>query len=154
MTEQLDAIDLKILRELQQNCRLTTKELAARVNLSTTPVFDRVRRLENSGYISAYTARLNAEKLDMGFVVFCNVKLQCMNRENAINFTTEIKEIGQVTECYNVSGRFDYLLKIYARSMKDDQEFIINRLGRLENIGSIESTFVMSHVKQDTGLPI
>jgi Lrp/AsnC family leucine-responsive transcriptional regulator len=90
----------------------------------------------------------------MGFVVFCNVKLQCMNRENAINFTTEIKEIGQVTECYNVSGRFDYLLKIYARSMKDYQEFIINRLGRLENIGSIESTFVMSHVKQDTGLPI
>jgi Lrp/AsnC family leucine-responsive transcriptional regulator len=99
-------------------------------------------------------AKLDAEKLNMGFVVFCNVKLQCMNRDNAVDFMTRIKEITEVTECYNVSGRFDYLLKIHARSMKDYQEFIINRLGRLGNIGSIESTFVMAQVKQDGGIPI
>jgi Lrp/AsnC family leucine-responsive transcriptional regulator len=139
---------------MQKNCRLTTKELAAKVNLSTTPVFERLRRLESAGYISSYVAKLDAEKLNMGFVVFCNVKLQCMNRDNAVDFMTRIKEITEVTECYNVSGRFDYLLKIHARSMKDYQEFIINRLGRLGNIGSIESTFVMAQVKQDGGIPI
>ena len=116
--DQLDAVDLKILREMQGNCRLTMKELAMKVNLSTTPVFERLKRLEKEGYISRYAAQLNAERLNMGFVVFCNVKLQCMNSMSANMFTEKMKAISEVAECYNVSGRFDYLLKIYASSMK------------------------------------
>ncbi len=152
--DQLDAVDLKILREMQGNCRLTMKELAMKVNLSTTPVFERLKRLEKEGYISRYAAQLNAERLNMGFVVFCNVKLQCMNSMSANMFTEKMKAISEVAECYNVSGRFDYLLKIYASSMKHYRDFVLNTLGMIENIASIESSFVMAQIKADSGLPI
>lgn len=150
----IDKTDIKILRALQENCRMTTKELAAEVNLSTTPVFERLKRLEREGYISRYSAVLNAEKLDMGFLVYCNVKLQMMNKAAACEFSDRIRQITEVTECYNVSGRFDYLLKIYASSMKRYQEFVINTLGTIDNIASIESQFVMANIKNGPGLPI
>jgi Lrp/AsnC family leucine-responsive transcriptional regulator len=150
----IDEIDLKILRAVQENCKLTIKELAAKVNLSATPVYERLHRLEDDGVISQYVALLDAAKLDMGFVVFCNVKLERINKEKAIKFIESIRAMREVTECYNVSGDFDYMLKVYARSMKDYQEFIINRLGTVDNISSVESTFVMEQIKQPSGLPI
>lgn len=153
-TDKLDKVDLLILRTLQENARLTTKELAARVNLSSTPVFERLRRLENSGYIKKYIAVLDAEKLNQGFIVFCNVKLRRMNREIAADFAQVIHEIPEVTECYNISGSYDYLLKIHAPNMKYYQEFILNVLGTIESLGSIESTFVMDEVKHHYGIHI
>lgn len=153
-TDKLDKVDLLILRTLQENARLTTKELAARVNLSSTPVFERLRRLENSGYIKKYIAVLDAEKLNQGFIVFCNVKLRRMNREIAADFARVIHEIQEVTECYNISGSYDYLLKIHAPNMKYYQEFILNVLGTIESLGSIESTFVMDEVKHHYGIHI
>ena len=86
----LDSTDLDILRALQENARLTTKELAARVNLSTTPVFERLKRLERSGFIQKYVAVLDAEKLHLGFVVFCSVKLKQMSRETAQAFVSVV----------------------------------------------------------------
>lgn len=151
-TEKLDNKDLEILRILQQNARLTTKELASKVNLSSTPVFERLKRLENSGIIEKYVAVLNDEKLNQGFVVFCNVKLSKMNTEVAKHFISKINEIPEVTECYNISGSFDYFLKINARNMKHYKEFLINNLGRIESIGSIESTFVMDKIKHLHGI--
>ncbi len=153
-SDKLDNIDLQILRTLQENARLTTKELAASVSLSSTPVFERLRRLENNGYIKKYIAVLDAEKLNQGFVVFCNVKLRRMNRDIASDFVRMIKEIPQVTECYNISGSFDYLLKIHAPNMKYYQEFILNKLGTIDSLGSLESTFVMDEVKHDYGIHI
>jgi Lrp/AsnC family leucine-responsive transcriptional regulator len=147
-------IDLKILRAIQENCKLTIKELAAKVNLSATPVYERLHRLEAEGVISKYVALLDANKLGMGFVVFCNVKLERINKEKAEKFIESINAMPEVTECYNVSGDFDYMLKIYARNMKDYQDFIINRLGTIDNISSVESTFVMEQIKQNSGLPI
>ena len=97
---------------------LTTKELAARVSLSSTPVFERLKRLENGGYIKKYIAVLDAEKLNQGFVVFCSVKLRRLNRDIAAEFTRIIQDIPEVTECYNISGSYDYLLKIHAPNMK------------------------------------
>lgn len=152
--EKLDKIDLQLLRKLQKNARLTTKELAASVNLSTTPVFERLKRLENNGYIKKYIAILDAEKLDLGFVVFCSVKLSKLNKEIASDFTRVIKDIPEVTECYNISGRFDYLLKIHAPNMKYYQEFILNVLGTIESLGSLESTFVMDEVKHNYGISV
>ena len=105
-TEDLDHTDLEILRILQKNARLTTKELAAQVHLSTTPVFERQKRLERMGYIRKYVAVLDADKLNRGFVVFCNVKLRRINREIAQDFIERIKEVQQVSECYNISGNF------------------------------------------------
>ena len=152
--ESIDSIDIKILEILQQNSNLTTKEIASRVNLSSTPVFERIKRLEQSGIIKKYIAILDAEKLNQGFIVFCNVKLKQLNTEIANNFTNAIKELPEVSECYNISGHFDYLLKIHASNMKQYQEFIINKLGQIESLGSLESVFVMDHVKQDYGFKI
>ncbi|MBR3405960.1 MAG: Lrp/AsnC family transcriptional regulator [Bacteroidales bacterium] len=153
MTEiVLDNVDLQILRALQENARLTTKELAAKVNLSTTPVFERLKRLEKSGFICKYVAVLDAEKLGRGFTVFCSVKLKQMNRTVARDFISVIKDIPQVAECYNVSGEYDYLLKIQAPDMKYYNEFIINVLGTIDSIGSILSSFVMAEIKNTHGL--
>lgn len=154
MNEKLDQTDLKILRTLQNNARLTTKELAASVNLSTTPVFERLKRLENNGYIKKYIAVLDAEKLNQGFVVFCSVKLRRLNKEIASDFINVINEIPEVTECYNISGEYDYLLKIHAPNMKYYQEFILNVLGTIDSLGSLESTFVMDEVKHVYGIHI
>lgn len=148
----LDSVDLDILRCLQENARLTTKELAARVNLSTTPVFERLKRLERNGFIQKYVAVLDAEKLHLGFVVFCSVKLKQMNRNVAQTFVSVIKDIPQVAECYNISGDYDYLLKIHAPDMKYYNEFIINVLGTIDSIGSILSTFVMDEIKNTHAL--
>ena len=154
MTEKLDKVDLQILRTLQENARLTTKELAAQVSLSSTPVFERLKRLEREGYIKKYIAVLDADKLNQGFVVFCNVKLRRMNNDIAMEFTRIIQNIPEVTECYNISGSYDYLLKIHAPNMKYYQEFIINVLGTIDSLGSLESMFVMDEVKHDYGLHI
>ena len=149
--EKLDKVDLQILRTLQENARLTTKELAARVSLSSTPVFERLKRLESGGYIKKYIAVLDAEKLNQGFVVFCSVKLRRLNRAE---FTRIIQDIPEVTECYNISGSYDYLLKIHAPNMKYYQEFILNVLGTIDSLGSLESTFVMAEVKHRYGIHI
>lgn len=152
--ETLDKKDLEILRILQDDARLTIKEIAARVNLSSTPVFERIRRLERDGYIHRYVAVLDADKLGRGFVVFCSVKMQQLNKDIADDFCRIVRGIPEVTECYNISGRYDYLLKVHAPDMKYYQEFLLNVLGTIEHLGSIESTFVMEEVKHEHGIHI
>ena len=152
MAEILDETDLQLLKTLQRNAKLTTKELAEAVHLTPTPVFERQKRLERQGYIKKYVAVLDAEKLGQGLQVFCKVKLKQINHEIADSFTRRILRIPEVTECYNTSGAYDYLLKVRARDMKQYQEFILNKLGDIESLSSIESTFVMSEVKQSYGI--
>ena len=152
--DSLDKTDLQILRILQDNSRLTTKELAARVSLSSTPVFERLKRLESNGYIKKYIAVLDAEKLNQGFVVFCSVRLTRLNKDIASEFTRILQDITEVTECYNISGDYDYLLKIHAPNMKHYQEFILNVLGTIDSLGSLRSTFVMDEVKHEYGIHI
>lgn len=152
--EKLDKVDLQILRALQENARLTTKELAAKVCLSSTPVFERLKRLETNGYIKKYIAVLDAEKLNQGFMVFCKIKMERMSYDIASEFSEVISNIPEVTECYNISGSFDYLLKIYASDMKHYQSFILNVLGRIEHLAALESVFVMDIIKHDYGLHI
>ncbi len=154
MAEKLDETDLQILKTLQKNAKLTTKELADAVHLTPTPVFERQKRLEKKGYIKKYVAILDAEKLDQGLLVFCKVKLKQINHEIADAFVRRIQRIPEVTECYNTSGAYDYLLKVRSRDMKQYQEFVLNKLGEIESLSSIESTFVMSEVKQNYGLNI
>ena len=148
----VDSIDIQILRELQKNARLTVKELAAKVSLSTTPVFERVKRLEKEGVIRRYIAVLDSEKLNKGFVVFCSVKMNRLGKDIAESFMKKIAAIAEVTECYNISGQYDYLLKIHAPDMKYYQEFVLNVLGTIEHLGSLESSFVMDELKHEYGV--
>ena len=152
MAEILDEIDLQILKTLQKNAKLTTKELAEAVHLTPTPVFERQKRLEKHGYIKKYVAVLDPEKLGQGLQVYCKVKLKQINHEIADAFVRKIQRIPDKTECYNTSGSYDYLLKVRAHDMKQYQEFVLNKLGEIESLASIESTFVMSEVKQNYGI--
>lgn len=154
VSERLDSIDLDILRALQSDARLSLRQLASAVHRSPTPTFERLRRLEREGYITRYVAVLDAVKLGRALVVYCQVKLHRMNREISEEFEAHVRGIPEVSECYNVSGGFDYLLKIYAPSMPAYQQFLLNKLGSIKSIGSIESTFVMSEVKRDLSVPL
>lgn len=152
--EQFDRIDLAILRTLQNNSKLTTKELAAAVHLTPTPVFERLKRLERQGVIKKYVAVLDAQKLNRAFVVFCSVKLSRMNHDIALDFTRRIREIPEVTECYNISGDFDYLLKINVQDMAQYQQILLDKLGTIESLGSLKSSFVMDEVKHCYGISL
>ncbi len=145
--EGLDETDLRLLRIVGRDSRFTIKELAAKVNLSASPVFERMKRLEKEGYIKKYVALLNAEKLNYGFVVFCNVKLKTHDKSIGHRFVEDILKIDEVVECYNISGDYDFLLKVFAKSMKHYQDFVFNKLGSVDSIGSTHSTFVMSEIK-------
>lgn len=152
--EGIDNTDMKILRQLQENSNITTKELAQKVNLSPTPVFERVKQLEKKGFIKKYMAVLDTEKLNRGFVVFCNIKLKQHSKTYGQQFMKEIMSIDEITECYNISGEFDFMIKIYVQDMKDYQDFVLNRLGSIESIGSLQSTFVMAETKHTYGIII
>lgn len=154
MSIGLDATDMRILQQLQQNSRLTNKELAAAVNLSTTPTFERTRRLEREGYIRKYVAVLDAEKLNCGFVAFCYLKMKQHTYENSMRIMEAVQHINEIVECYNVSGEYDFLLKIYVENMKAYQSFLLRILGDLDCIGSLSSSFVLGDVKNTHAIPL
>lgn len=147
MEEILDETDLQILRLLGEDSKITTKDLAAKVNLSPSPVFERVKRLETNGFIKKYIAIIDAEKLDYGLIVFCNIKLKQHDKSIGHDFVTDIMRLDEVVECYNISGDFDFLLKVHAKDMKHYQDFVFNKLGSVKSIGSTHSTFVMCENK-------
>ncbi|MCR4583550.1 MAG: Lrp/AsnC family transcriptional regulator [Prevotella sp.] len=150
----LDETDLQIMRILQKNAKLTTKELADAVHLTPTPVFERQKRLERLGYIKKYVAVLDADKLNQGLLVFCKVKLKQINHELGDAFARHIQRIPEVIECYNISGQYDYLLKVRSANMKQYQQFVLNKLGDIDNLSSLESVFVMSEVKNVYGINV
>lgn len=154
MTQEIDSTDLLILRELQDDGRLTIKELSQKVHLSVSPVYERVRRLEKAGYIKGYVAVLDADKLDCGFVAFCYLKLKQHTHENALQIMESVQDIPEIVEVYNISGDFDFILKIYVQNMKQYQEFVMRILGEIPAIGSLNSSFVLGEVKNSHQLPL
>jgi Lrp/AsnC family transcriptional regulator, leucine-responsive regulatory protein len=152
--DSLDKIDIKILKALQQNAKLTTKELADIANLSTSPTFDRLKRLEREGYIDKYVAVLNPKKVGNGIVVLCNIRLKQHNRDYGQQFIEAVNRIEEVTDCYNTSGDFDFMMKIYVRDMEHYQDFVLNTLGTIDCIGCLNSIFVIGQVKSTSCIPI
>lgn len=154
MAALLDTTDIKILSCLQENCRLTMKEIASTIHLSVTPTFERLKRLEREGYIRKYMAVLDAEKLNCGFVAFCYIKMKQHSYENSLRIMEAVQQINEIAECYNISGEYDFLLKIYAKDMKSYQQFILRILGDLDCIGSLNSSFVLGEVKNAHTIPL
>jgi Lrp/AsnC family leucine-responsive transcriptional regulator len=144
----LDEKDRQILRLLQENAKITVREIAARVHLSTTPVHDRIRRMEEQGVITQYAALVNHARVNKGLMVICYISLKEHNKKSGAKFIKTINELREVTECYNISGEFDFMLKVVAESMDAYYDFHVNKLGQLENVGHMQSTFVMGIVKQ------
>ena len=154
MEQTLDSIDIKMLQQLQKNSRLTIKELGALVQLSPSPVFERMKRLERKGFIKKYVAVLDAEKIEHGFVAFCHLSMKQHSYENAQRIMQAVQDIPEIVECYNISGDYDFMLKIYTKDMKQYQQFILKILGDMDCIGSLHSTFVLGEVKNSYQLPL
>jgi len=148
--EDLDGLDRKILQFLEQNARITNKELASQLELSITPVFERVKKLERRGYIKKYVAVLDHEKLNKGMVVFLHIKMQAHNHESIARLMAEAQKLDEVMECYHVTGDNDFLMKVLMPDMKAYEEFVLNKLTKISGIGNINSSIVMSTVKQKT----
>lgn len=152
--ENLDETDLKILRLLQQNSRLTVKEVAAKVNLSPTPVFERQKRLEREGVISGYSAVVDCHKLGYNVIVLCNIRLKQHTHDLIQEFMDTVQRLEQVTECYNTTGDYDFQIKVYAHDMKDYQDFMLNTLGNIDCIGSLHSIIVIGEIKNTHSVPV
>ncbi|MCH2235802.1 MAG: Lrp/AsnC family transcriptional regulator [Crocinitomicaceae bacterium] len=152
--QHLDIIDFKILQILQTNGKLTTKEVAKQVNLSSTPVYERIRRMERKGIIKKYVAILDEESVGKGLTVFCDITLKQHTKEIGHQFVKEVMALNAVSECYNIAGDYDFRLKIMVKDMRHYQDFVLNELGSIKNIGSANSTFVMGVIKHSYEVPL
>ena len=150
----MDTIDKSILLLLQKNGKITIKEIAERLNLTTTPIFERVKKLEKEGYIKSYKAILDRKKVGLQLMAFCNITLNQHQKDFIKKFEKDILQFPEVVECYHVAGMFDYLIKIYVEDMEQYQDFLSNKLASLENISKVKSSFVMTEVKDFSYLPI
>lgn len=144
----LDQTDLSILRLLQQNARTTVKEIADHVHLSTTPVHERIKWLEQTGVIKQYAAIIDQAKVKKGLMVIVYVSLKAHSKTAGAKFIKHIHELDEVIECYNISGEFDFMLKVVAENMDDYYNFHVNKLSQSENIGNVQSVFVMGVLKE------
>ena len=144
----LDDKDLAILRLLQKNARITIKEISDLVHLSTTPVHERIKRMESTGVIKQYATLLDHAKVKKGLMVICYVSLKEHNKNAGVKFIGRMQELGEVIECYNISGEFDFMLKVVSEDMNAYYDFHVNKLSQIENMGHVQSVFVMGIIKQ------
>lgn len=150
----IDSIDKAILNLLQQDAKLTNKMLSAKLSLSVTAIYERVKKLEKHKIINRYVALLSKEKLGKSFVAFCHVKLVQHTQENIKQFENEVVAIDEVLECYHISGDYDYLIKVHVENMEVYRNFMIKKLTNLKHIGSTHSMFMINEVKHTTALNI
>jgi len=144
----LDQKDLAILKLLQQNARITVKEISDKVHLSTTPVYERIKWMEETGVIKQYATLIDHSKVRKGLMVICYVSLKQHNKTAGAKFIKAINEMNEVIECYNISGEFDFMLKVVVENMDAYYDFHVNKLSQEENIGHVQSVFVMGVIKQ------
>ena len=144
----LDNKDLSILRLLQDNARISVKEIAEKIHLSTTPVHERIKRMEESGVIKQYATLLDYTKVKKGLMVICYVSLKQHSKSAGDKFIKIIHQLDEVIECYNISGEFDFMLKVVAEDMNAYYDFHVNKLSSIENMGNVQSVFVMGVIKE------
>ncbi|HLU84080.1 MAG TPA: Lrp/AsnC family transcriptional regulator [Vicingaceae bacterium] len=150
---KLDEIDLKILKKLQENAKITNLQLSKEISLSPAPTLERVKKLESRGFIKSYHALASEEKLQLGLSVFMQISL-IRQRDNAINnFIEKINKIEEVMECYNVTGQADYLLKILVKDIAAFDTLVKDKLSPIEEIRNMHSMVVISKDKYSTVLP-
>ncbi|MBK9015983.1 MAG: Lrp/AsnC family transcriptional regulator [Saprospiraceae bacterium] len=150
MMIKLDALDLRILDLLQNDAYATHKEIAGKLNMTTTPVFERIKRMERDGIIRKYTAVLDRQKLGLKLAAFCDVQLKEHSTPFLEKFELEIQSIEEVQEVYHIAGMYDYLLKVVVKDMESYQDFVAKKLAALDNIGRVQSSFVMKEISHTT----
>lgn len=154
MLASLDHYDLRILQLLQHDARLTNKEIADKIGKSVSPVYERIRRLEQEGYIKQYVAVLDKRKIDKSLSAYTHVQLKEHADHMMKTFEKEVIKIPEVMECYHMTGQYDYLLKVALRDMDEYYSFIINKIAKLPNVGTVQSFFVLFEAKKETAYRI
>lgn len=148
----IDATDKKILNELQVNARITTKELASKLGLSTTPIFERIKKLEKNGLIKEYVAHIDASKVDYSLIAFTQVRLDVHSKTMIQEFTEKITSFDEVTECYHTTGESDFLLKIIVKDMDEYYRFVMDKLTQTKDVAHVNTSFVLNELKHTTAI--
>lgn len=151
---QLDETDIKILRALQLDAKMNTKELSEQLHISKTPIYERIKRLENDGYIKGYTALVDNKKVGLPLIVFCNVSLAVHDDEHIQRFKSEIADIDEIMECYSTGGIYDFFLKVVLEDLDAYNRFVFEKLTKVHGIVKMQSSFVLSEIKHTTVLNI
>lgn len=145
---QPDKKDMAILKLLQQNAKITVKEISKKIHLSTTPVHERIKRMEDTGIIKQYATLVNHAKVKKGLTVICYVSLKQHGKNAGVKFIKTINDLNEVIECFSISGEFDFMLKVVCEDMNAYYDFHVNKLSEIENVGHLQSVFVMGIIKQ------
>ncbi|WP_435260712.1 Lrp/AsnC family transcriptional regulator [Tenacibaculum sp. nBUS_03] len=151
---KLDIIDKKLLTLLQKDSKQTNKSLSLQLGLSVTAVYERIKKLEREDVITQYVAVVDKNKIEKSLLVFCHIKLEKHTKEYITDFEKEINKLHEVTECFHLSGEYDYLLKIYIKDMDSYREFMVNKVTGLKHIGSTHSVFTIGEVKNTIAIAL
>ena len=154
MLSVLHSDDIRILQLLQQDARITNKEIADKLGKTITPIYERIKKLEAEGYIDKYVALLNKDKIGKALTAFTHVQLKEHSQPVLKTFEKEVIRIPEVMECYHMTGQYDFLLKVAIQDMKEYHDFMLNKLATIANIGTVQSFFVLSHAKQETAFAL
>lgn len=152
--KKIDAIDRQILNILQADAKTNVKQIAQALSMSKTPIYERIKRLENEGIIDKYVAILDRKKLAPSMIVFCTVTLDVQKLEQIKQFNKAISEIPEVIECYLMGGVFDFLLKVAVSDLYAYHQFSSDKLASLPHVSKIQSSFVLDEVKHATVYPV
>lgn len=151
---KLDEIDYAILKLLQKDGRASNVKLANHVNVSETPCWRRLKRLEKKGYIHGYQANLDRRLLGFGVVAFVEICFSTHTEESLVQFEKGIQEIPEVLSCHNISGESDYLIQIVTESLESYEKLSRNVIRKLPGVTSIKTSFSLREVKASTEIPI
>lgn len=148
--ERLDEYDLKILRILQKDSSMSTKKIASALNLTASPVYERIRKLEKEGYIKKYVALLSKKRINKPVTAICMVSLRYHNEGFIDKFDSQIRKLSEVQECYHMAGKVDFFLKINVSGLDEYHDFVRTKLSKIDNIGVLESYFVLKDIIDTT----
>jgi len=151
---KLDAIDNRLLEFLQEDSKMNIKQVAAQLNMTKSPIYERIKRYDKEGIIEKYVAVINRKLISNSMVVFCSVSLDSQKLEEIQKFSEAIIEIPEVMECYLMGGANDFLLKVVVSDLNAYHQFSSGKLAALPNVAQIKSTFVLNEVKRSTVFPL
>lgn len=151
---KIDQIDKQILEILQENAKITNAQLSKDINLSPAPTLERVKKLENAGYIQSYHARLDAQKLGLGVATFVSVKLNKHNKSSNENFVKQVRAIDEIVECHYVTGSSDYVLKVVSKDIDSYQSLIMNKISEIAEVDNMQTMVILNTIKDSDSLPI
>ncbi len=151
---KLDAIDIRLLERLQEDSKINIKEVADQLNMTKSPIYERIKRYDKEGIIEKYVAVINRKLVSNSMVVFCSVSLDSQKLEEIQKFSEEIIKLPEVMECYLMGGANDFLLKVVVSDLNAYHQFSSGKLAALPNVGQIKSTFVLNQIKNSTVFPL